>query len=107
MVLNDALRDSSHMARGASECFVHPEAPFTCERTTQWTTARMYFEEPIGQALIFVESALKDLPLQRTGDGTYTLTLSSNTENHYVYRGGVLQEIHIKRPMVGLVFKRI
>lgn len=104
--VNDAMRDSSHMARGSDRCFVYPDLPFNCERTTQWTTARMYFEEPLGQKHIFVESALRDLPLKYTAQGTYVLTFPNGNSNTYMYRGGILQEIHVKRPLVGLVFKR-
>lgn len=105
--VNNAVRDSSSMVQGSDRCYVHPELPFTCERSTQWTTARMYFEEPVGQNHIFVESALKDLPLRRTDEGTYLLSFPNGTSNSYVYRGGILQEIHVKRPLIGLVFKRV
>jgi hypothetical protein len=105
--VNNTVRDSSHMAKGSDRCYVHPELPFTCERSTQWTTARMYFEEPIGQDHIFVESALQDLPLRRTGDGKYILTFPNGNVNTYIYRSGVLEEIHVKRPLVGLVFRRV
>lgn len=105
--VNNAIRDSSHMASGGDRCYVHPDPPFMCERSTQWTTARMYFEEPVGQSLVFVESALRDLPLRRTEEGTYLLVFANGNSNTYVYREGVLQEVHVKRPFAGLVFKRV
>lgn len=104
--LNDAVRDSSSMVRGTDRCFVYPEAPFTCERSTQWTTARMYFDEPIQQDFIFVESALRALALVSVGPGQYLLTFPNGTSNRYVYQNGLLQEIHVKRPLVNLVFRR-
>lgn len=105
--VNDALRDSSYMARGSDRCFVYPEVPFNCDRSTQWTTARMYFEEPLHQKHIFVESALRALELQPQGNGRYLLSFPNGNTNLYHYKGGTLKEIHVKRPLVELVFRRI
>lgn len=104
--VNKSLRDSSHMARGADRCFVYPEQSFTCVRATQWTTARMYFEEPVGQDHIFVESQLRDLPLRHLGNGVYVLTFPDKKQNHYHYAGGLLQEIHVDRGLFTLIFRR-
>lgn len=105
--VNNALRDSSHMARGSDHCFVYPEAPFRCDRNTNWTTARMYFEEPLHQKHIFVESALRSLILQPQGEGRYLLYFPNGNTNLYVYKGGKLHEVHVKRTLVDLVFRRI
>lgn len=104
--VNDAVRDSSCMVRGAEDCFVHPKAPFDCVRSTDWTTSRLYYAEPVGQSMIFVESVLRDCPLARTGPGTYTLTLPNGHTNRYVYREGKLYEIQVSRPLMDLVFRR-
>lgn len=104
--VNDAVRDSSSMVRGRTDCYVHPDAPFDCARSTQWTTSRLYFEEPAGQSIIFVESVLQDCTLRLTAPGTYTLTLPNGHENHYVYRDGALYEIRVERPLMDLVFRR-
>lgn len=104
--VNDSVRDSSSMIKGADQCFVHPDAAFTCERATQWTTSRLYFEEPVGQPFIFVESVLKDCPLVLSGPNRYTLTFPNRNVNHYIYKEGVLQEIHVERTLMDLVFRR-
>jgi hypothetical protein len=104
--VNDSVRDSSSMVKGAEQCFVHPKTAFTCERTTQWTTSRLYFEEPLGQSLIFVESVLRDCPLTPSGPNRYTLTFPNGHVNHYIYLKGLLQEIHVERPLMDLVFRR-
>lgn len=106
VAVNNALRDSSYMARGSDRCFVYPEIPFSCERSTQWTTARMYFEEPLHQDHIFVESALRALVLEPQGEGRYLLRFPNGNTNLYLYRGGLLQEVHVDRPLVNLVFRR-
>lgn len=105
--VNDALRDSSSMVHGTDACFVHPDAPFDCERNTQWTTSRLYFQEPVGQSVVFVESVLGDRPLVLTAPHTYTLTFPNGHTNTYVYSNGVLQEIQVRRPLMDLVFRRV
>jgi hypothetical protein len=105
--VNDSVRDSSSMVKGAEQCFVHPKTAFTCERTTQWTTSRLYFEEPKGQSIVFVESVLKDCPLICSAPNTYTLTFPNGNVNRYVYKGGSLQEIHVERTFLDLVFRRV
>lgn len=106
VMVNQSLRDSSLMARGSERCFVYPEQAFSCERATQWSTARMYFEEPLGQRTVFVESVLRDLPLERTGPGAYTLTFPDGKQNHYLYEAGKLREIQVDRTFFTLVFRR-
>ncbi|MBL7951800.1 MAG: hypothetical protein JNM62_08770 [Flavobacteriales bacterium] len=108
MTVNGNMRDSSHYAakgEGAS-CYVHPDERFLHEGRVEWTTARMYFEEPVGQRSIFVESVLKHCPLTHLGDGRYRLVLPDDKVNVYAYRDGRLEEIHVDRNLVDLVFKR-
>lgn len=107
--LNGSLRDSSHMRTmdGRAHCFVHPDDRFQQDADHQWTTARMYFEEPLLQDTILVESVLQPRPLLRTGAGRYTLVMPNGDKNHYVYRGGVLMEVHVDRTMVDLLFRRL
>ncbi|HEY0978964.1 MAG TPA: DUF6134 family protein [Flavobacteriales bacterium] len=107
--VNDALRDSSNMVTGsdAAWCYVHPGSYFQREGDSDWTTARMYYEEPVDQDTIFVESVLQDCPLVRTGPSRYTLTMPNNNRNHYIYRGGVLHEVQVDRSLIDLVFRRM
>jgi len=108
MSVNGTLRDSSRMHKSEEEvhCFVHPDQRFLCKAAVEWTTARMYFEEPIGQRTIFVESVLKYCPLELTSAGVYRLTLPGEKVNNYSYKDGVLQEIHVDRSFFDLVFRR-
>lgn len=108
MKVNGSVRDSSHFASAAepNNCFVHPDERFSHTDPVEWTTARMYFEEPIGQQRIFVESVLRYCPLQHLGGGEYRLTLPDDKVNRYVYKNGRLEEIHVDRNFFDLVFKR-
>ena len=106
--VNGSIRDSSYMRTGSTsrDCYVHPDQAAECGPGTDWSTARMYFEEPVNARWIYVESVLKDCPLERSGPGRYTLTFPNDTRNHYVYRHGVLYEIQVIRPLFDLVFRR-
>jgi hypothetical protein len=108
MHMNDALRDSSSMryVNKTHACYVHPGQHFVHEGSVKWTTARMYYEEPVGQKSIFVESVLKHCPLVRTGNGTYSLTMPEDKVNHYIYKDGRLHEIRVDRTFFELVFRR-
>ena len=107
--VNDSVRDSSSLRTdlGRVQGFVHPREQVVVPCTNAWSTARMYYEEPIGQRSIYVESVLRDCPLVPLGDGRYRLTLPNDKVNDYVYRQGVLQEIHVDRPFFDLIFKRL
>ena len=108
MYINGSMRDSSHMVHrsGRGDCYVHPKKRFLHEGAVEWTTARMYFEEPVDQPSIFVESVLKHCPLVRTGAGKYRLDLPGAKSNHYAYEDGILREIRVDRALFDLVFKR-
>jgi len=105
-----ALRDSSAMrAIGRRGLYVaHPDKVYGADlpRNT-WTGTRMYYEEPVGLDSVFVESELADCPLERIAPGEYILKLPNRESNRYIYRNGILREIHIDRGWLGLVFRRV
>lgn len=106
--VNGTVRDSSHfhLEQDTATCYVHPDDHFVHEGRVEWTTARMYYEEPVGQPLIFVESVLRNCRLQGTGPGTYRLHLPDGKVNNYTYRNGRLEEVHVDRTFFELVFRR-
>ncbi|MBL8011292.1 MAG: hypothetical protein JNJ64_11845 [Flavobacteriales bacterium] len=106
--VDDELRDSSFMytVGGRPLCYVHPGQVFVGRTDNPWTIARMYYEEPVGQDSIFVESVLRDCPLRAVGDGRYILTMPDKGTNHYTYRDGVLHEVLVDRTLFNLLFRR-
>lgn len=106
--VNGNLRDSSHMVvrNGQSHRYVHPKPFVRPVEQVEWTTARMYYEEPTGQHTIFVESVLDHCPLVRTAPGRYTLRMPNGNENRYMYRDGILIEVVVDRALVDLIFRR-
>lgn len=106
--LNEMLRDSTRMRTDGDSlaCFRHPRKRFTLVSTPQWTTSRMYFEEPVGQTAVFVESELRPCELKKTDPGIYILELPGNRTNIYHYSGGKLQQVEVNRTLMKLVFRR-
>ena len=107
--LNDVMQDSSSMRTdaGIAKGYVHPGRKMNGGNGNAWTTARMYYEEPVGQETIYVESVLGDRPLERLAPGVYRLLLPDGKVNRYVYTLGVLQEVQVDRTFFDLVFRRI
>lgn len=106
----ETLRDSSALRAigGRGLYVVHPDKVHSAEMPKNpWTTTRLYYEEPVGQDSVFVESELAEWPLVRIAPGEYILKLPNKEKNHYVYRDGVLQEIRVDRGWLGLVFRRV
>ncbi|HRD51324.1 MAG TPA: hypothetical protein PKY96_01620 [Flavobacteriales bacterium] len=106
----DALRDSSALRciGGRGLYVVHPGKVYAGDLPTNpWSTARLYYDEPVGQDSIFVESELVECAIERVSPGEYILRLPNNEHNHYVYRNGILQEIRVDRGWLGLVFRRV
>jgi hypothetical protein len=106
--VNEEVRDSScmRMVNGRSQGYIHPGRSVATHNNNPWTTARMYYEEPVGQAHIYVESVLSDRPLVCTSPGVYELQLPDGDVNRYIYRNGVLHEIIVDRTFFDLVFRR-
>jgi hypothetical protein len=103
------LRDSSALRAigGRGLYVVHPDKVYSAALPANpWTTTRLYYEEPLGQDSVFVESELSECPVERIAPGEYILRLPNKEKNHYVYRDGVLQEIRVDRGWLGLVFRR-
>jgi hypothetical protein len=107
--VNDEVRDSSSMRTQGTKVvgYLHPGRVVPAASANSWTTARMYYEEPVGQTTIYVESVLRDCALAKVGAGIYELTLPDGHVNRYVYRNDVLHEIQVDRLFFDLVFRRV
>ena len=107
--LNGNMRDSSYLSirKGEKWAYVHPRPAFRMHSTNDWTTARMYYEEPVGRTSILVESVLQECPIRRTGPGKYEVTLPNNDRNRYTYVNGRLMEVQVDRLLINLVFRRV
>lgn len=106
--LNGNMRDSSMLStqKGEKWAYVHPRSSYRLNCTNNWTTSRMYYEEPVGQSRILVESVLQECPIRQTAPGRYEVILPNKDRNRYTYVNGRLMEVHVDRMLVNLVFRR-
>lgn len=89
------------------KCTEPPETDFFWyKEKINFCTNRLYFEEPVGEKFIYAESYQKLCPIKLISKGIYKMTLPDGNINHYVYKGGLLQEVRIFRTIVDLVFRR-
>jgi len=109
MHVNKSIRDSSNMVRigDQAHCYIHPNKRFIHSGDVAWTTARMYYEEPIGQSRIFVESEMVFCRFEAIGANIYRLHLSDGKLNEYTYLRGELREVKVIRTFFDLYFKRV
>lgn len=109
MRVNKSMRDSSNMVRigDKAQCFIHPDKQFIHTGDVAWTTARMYYEEPVGQSRIFVESEMSFCRFEAIGANIYRLHLSDGKLNEYTYQRGELREVKVIRTLFDLYFKRV
>lgn len=104
------LRDSSALrcVGGRGLYVIHPDKVYAADLPKNpWSTARLYYDEPVDQDSIFVESELAECAIERIAPGEYILKLPNKEKNHYIYRNGILQEIRVDRGWLGLVFRRV
>ena len=106
--LNNKLKESSQvkMENGFYQCFMHPSESFQQKPEIGYSTARLYFEEPIGISKVYSEAYLEFALLEDEGNHSYKLTLPGNKINHYLYENGKLMRIEVNRTWFNLVFKR-
>ena len=109
MRVNKSMRDSSNMVRvgNQAQCYVHPDKRFVLAGDVAWTTARMYYEEPVGQSRIFVESEMAFCRFEAIGANIYRLHLPDGKLNEYTYQRGELREVKVIRTLFDLYFKRV
>jgi len=84
---------------------MHPSESFQQKPEIGYSTARLYFEEPIGISEVYSEAFLEFALLEDEGNHTYKLTLPGNKINHYHYQDGKLMQIEVNRTWFDLVFK--
>ena len=106
--LNQKLKECAKvkMVDGSYRCTFDPDDSFVQEPEILFSTARLYFQEPVGIDEVYSEAYLEFAPLQDMGENIYELTLPGDRINHYVYENGQLMEIRVFRTWFNLTFKR-
>lgn len=107
--MNEELKDHRVTKRnGASyDCTKNSEEEkVKINKLVRFCSSMLYFTEPKGRKLIFMESHQVLSPIKEIEPGIYELSLPEGKINHYVYKSGVLVEVRAFRTIADLVFKR-
>lgn len=71
----------------------------------RFSAARLFFEEPCGQAAVFHESYGKFLPLEKVNEHDYELKLPNGGTERYVYKDGMVSEVHVVRSFTTITIR--
>ena len=66
-----------------------------CSDLVDFSSARLFFEEPKGREFLFHESYGKELPLIAVGNHQYELKLPNGGVERYTYRNGSINEVQL------------
>lgn len=70
-----------------------------------FSSAMLYFKEPVGVKEIYAESYLAMCPIEPVGNHTYKLTLPGDKINFYTYKNRVLTEVLVQRSWFDINFR--
>lgn len=77
-------------------------------RDISYSGVMLYFQEPGSAALVYSEMSGYDNKVKKVGDATYILTNSkSGKQNHYWYKGGILDRATIDHLLADLEIQRV
>ena len=107
--MNEDLQDSTTMAKvqNSYRVFKYPGDHYMLDDIElNFTTAKLYFQEPVGIRNVYSERFLQPCRLEDQGDHTYKLHLPDNKTNYYTYKDRQLVAVSIERTWFNLEFRR-
>jgi len=107
--MNDDLEDSTrvNLQQNSYQGYKHPDDTFSFfDADLRFTTAKLYFQEPLGVKKVYSERFLQYCTLEALGDHKYKLNLPSGKTNYYTYVDSALAEVFIDRTWFDLKFRK-
>jgi len=107
--MNNDLQDSTTMYKeqDSYRVYKHPDDQYLLDNTDlQFTTAKLYFHEPVGIQQVYSERFLQQCRLELQGDHTYKLHLPDNKANYYTYKDRQLVAVSVERTWFNLEFRK-
>ena len=107
--MNNDLEDSSsiNLDQNKYNCYRYPDDRFVLNNTeVLFTTAKLYFQEPVGIQSIYSERFLQYCPLEPKGNHKYQLNLPNGRVNYYTYGDDELIEILVDRTWFNLEIRQ-
>ena len=108
--MNNEMVDSSTVEQDINEyhAFKFPDDHFVLNQVDlRFTTAKLYFQEPLGIKRVYSERFLKYCPLEAQGDSRYKLHLPDNKVNYYIYKDEQLAAVLVERTWFNLEFRKV
>ncbi len=105
--MNNELEDSSalNLSGAAYQGFRTPDIRFQLNSKVQFTTAKLYFQEPVNVDQIYSERFLAYCALEAQGNNKYKLHLPNGKVNYYTYKNHKLIEVLVERTWFDLRIK--
>ena len=105
--MNNDMEDSSRVSlfNRTYDCYRYPDEKFQLiDAPVQFSTAKLYFSEPVGIPRIYSELFLSFCPLEDQGNHRYKLYLPNGSVNYYTYADSKLIEVLVDRTWFNLRF---
>ena len=107
--MNEDLQDSTTMdkVRNSYRVFKYPGDHYMLDNIElDFTTAKLYFQEPVGIENVYSERFLQSCRLEDQGDHTYNLHLPDNQAHSSTSQDRQLVAVSIERTWFNLEFRR-
>jgi hypothetical protein len=85
---------------------VHEQDSIVLESPVNHTAVQMYYQEPVNQEQVFLESFLQYVKLEKAGPGKYQIKMPNGRLNTYIYSEGKLQELQVESTWFTVYFRR-
>ncbi|GJM29126.1 MAG: hypothetical protein DHS20C17_17610 [Cyclobacteriaceae bacterium] len=107
--MNNDLQDSTamHKEQNSYRVFKYPDGRYQLDNTElNFSTAKLYFQEPVGVQNVYSERFLQQCRLEAQGNHRYKLHLPDNKKNYYTYKDRQLVAVSIERTWFNLEFRK-
>jgi hypothetical protein len=108
--MNNEMVDSSTIEQDINDyhAYKFPDDRFVVKNVDlRFTTAKLYFQEPLGVKKVYSERFLKYCPIEAQGDSRYKLHLPDKKINYYTYKDDQLIAVMVERTWFNLEFRKV
>ena len=92
---------SKYLIKTEKETLTHNQS------SVSYSSAILYFREPVGITEMFSENFGVNLPVEKAGDHRYKVTLPNGDRNYYQYLNGKVISAEFDKSLVNIKLKRI
>lgn len=106
--MNKELRKSSTVDFDGSKYLIKTDKKTMThnESDVSYSSASLYFEEPINRKVLFSENYGINLPIKKIGDHKYMVKLPNGDENFYTYKNGEVVNVEFDKSIINVKMRR-